>query len=568
MIQYKCKSCNVSSSSSNCGICGARTERSSKIYWCEYCNIPIYKEECSLCHQIGHPISRDIRPVFPEERLLLEIIKGKPFEFLEKSVWNGAGNRYFINGKRISFSVSGLRNCNVDWIREEYSRLTEKNTYFYFENQIATWVKANQERFEEIEKEAISYIREKCKTYDRRDLLISFSGGKDSTVTSDLVLRALNTTQIAHIFGDTTLEFPQTLDYIARFRKEHPKILVMTAENKEKDFMELCQQIGPPSRVMRWCCTVFKTGAITRKIEAMFRGKTHIVTFYGIRRSESINRSKYERESDSPKIAKQTVISPIIDWYDFDIWLYLLTRKIDFNDAYRLGYTRVGCWCCPNNSLWSEFLSRIYLAEQYQTFRKLLLEFAEQIGKPDPVQYVDRGFWKARQGGNGVTYAKRSIISFEACVAEEHTFRYQLQRPISEELYELFKPFGRLNFSLGNARLGEVYVLDSLGEIVLKLAGRKGSELLKVTIYKKTIAKAKGWKAAEEKIKCQITKYQMCMGCKACVSVCRYSAIRISCGEDDRVQYKIDDKLCMRCGECVGHFIAGCYMRKVLSIKR
>lgn len=568
MIQYKCKSCKIFGRSSKCDICGAEAERSSVIYWCEYCKIPIYEEECSLCHQRGRPLTKDIRPVFPEERLLVEIVRGKPFEFLKESVWNGAGNHYFINGKRISFSISKLRDCNADWIREEYNRLAQENTDIYFKSQMELWVKANQRRLEEIEKEAISYIRETCKTYDRRDLLVSFSGGKDSTVTSDLVLRAFHTAQIAHIFGDTTLEFPQTLDYLERFRREHPKLLVMTAENKEKDFMELCRLVGPPSRVMRWCCTVFKTGAITRKIEAMFRGKTHIVTFYGIRRSESIARKKYKRETDSPKITKQTVISPIIDWYDFDVWLYLFTRKIDFNDAYRLGYTRVGCWCCPNNSVWSEFLSRVHMAEQYQKFRKLLLEFAVQIGKPDPVQYVDGGFWKARQGGNGMVYAQKSVISFEACATEDHTFRYQLQRPISEEFYELFKPFGKLNFSLGNARLGEVYVLDQRGEIVLKLAGRKGSDQLKATIYKNTIAGAKSWKAAEEKIKCQITKYQMCMGCKACVSVCRHSAIRISDREGEGVRYQIEDQICVRCGECVGHFTAGCYMRKVLSIKR
>lgn len=568
MIQYKCKSCKISCNSSHCSICGSRTEVISMLYWCEYCKIPIYEEQCSLCQHIGIPLSKDIRPVFPEERLLIEIVRGKPFEFLKDSVWNGAGNRYFINGKRISFSISRLKECNTDQIRKEYNRLKRENTYLYFNNQIEKWIQANQGRFEEIEKEAISYIKEKCHSYDRRDLLVSFSGGKDSTVTSDLVLRALNTAQIAHIFGDTTLEFPETLSYVKRFREEHPKTLIMTAENREKNFMELCRLIGPPSRVMRWCCTIFKTGAITQKIQAMFREKAHIVTFYGIRRSESVNRRKYERESDSPKITKQTVISPIIDWYDSDIWLYLLTRKLDFNGAYRLGYTRVGCWCCPNNSLWSEFLSRVHMAEQYQGFHKLLVEFAMQIGKPDPEQYVDGGFWKARQGGNGIAYAKKSVISFEACAVEEHTFRYQLQRPISEELYELFKPFGTLNFLLGNARLGEVYILNCAGEPVLKLTGRKGNELLKITIYKKTIAGAKGWKAAEERVKCQITKYQMCMGCKACVSICRHNAIRINYGEEGQIRYQIDDQKCVRCGECVRHFIAGCYMRKVLSIKR
>ena len=38
--------------------------------------------------------------------------------------------------------------------------------------------------------------------------------------------------------------------------------------------------------------------------------------------------------------------------------------------------------------------------------------------------------------------------------------------------------------------------------------------------------------------------------------------------KDGKIDYRISDEKCMRCGECVNHFIAGCYMRKVLSIKR
>lgn len=81
----------------------------------------------------------------------------------------------------------------------------------------------------------------------------------------------------------------------------------------------------------------FKTGAIQRKIKTMFRNKNKIITFYGIRRNESASRNKYERETEGSKITKQITISPIIDWMDFDVWLYMLTTEIDFNYAYRLG---------------------------------------------------------------------------------------------------------------------------------------------------------------------------------------------------------------------------------------
>ena len=35
-----------------------------------------------------------------------------------------------------------------------------------------------------------------------------------------------------------------------------------------------------------------------------------------------------------------------------------------------------------------------------------------------------------------------------------------------------------------------------------------------------------------------------------------------------KITYLIDNAKCVRCGECINHFDAGCYMRKVLGIKR
>ena len=125
---------------------------------------------------------------------------------------------------------------------------------------------------------------------------------------------------------------------------------------------------------------------------------------------------------------------------------------------------------------------------------------------------------------------------------------------------------------MGNQRLGEVYVLDAKGEVVLVLQGRIGTNRLKVTIKKTNIANAKSLAVAEGKIKCQLTKYQMCLGCKACASVCKHNAITVHTmereDEEQSLIYRIDDKKCVRCTECVDHFNAGCYMRKVLGIKR
>lgn len=567
MIKYICKADKIQLKTSSCPLCGNRAEISSDIYWCPECNIPLYQDKCSICGQEGKRITTDIRPVFPRERLLIELLfRKEPMSYIKSSVWKSPAG-YVIDGKIKRLSESVYTNADIQYIHENLERYEPENSSEYFEESIQRFILANRERYDEISNEAINYIETVSKSYSLKEMFVSFSGGKDSTVVSSLVTRALGP-EVLHIYGDTTLEFPETDDYVKRFKACHPRTLVLSSRNNDKDFSQLCTVLGPPSRLMRWCCTVFKTGAIARKIESLFKDKKEILTFYGIRRSESASRSKYDRESDSPKITIQKTVSPIIDWMDFDVWLYILTTGIDFNRAYRLGYARVGCWCCPNNSGWSEFLSKIYMPEQYKKFRSMLIDFAKKVGKEDAEIYVEQGNWKRRQGGNGVEYAQKSVISFAPCATEENSFNYELQRPIEEGLYELFKPFGYLNFEIGNKRLGEVYILDKKGNMILRLQGRIGSSTLKVTIINKKLIGCKSLKTAEEKIKCQITKYQMCMSCRACESACRHHAIKIQDKEGGGVSYSISDKLCVRCKECVSHFEGGCYLRKVLCIKR
>lgn len=150
--------------------------------------------------------------------------------------------------------------------------------------------------------------------------------------------------------------------------------------------------------------------------------------FNGLRRNESKARSKYERDTGETKIAIQKGASPIIDWMNFDVWLYILTTGVDINNAYFFGYERVGCWCCPNNGNWSEVLSSIYMPEQYNRFHNMLVEFAKKIGKPDPEVYVAEGGWKARQGGNGLEYAKTSVLTFVLALCQTPAKKYKLYK--------------------------------------------------------------------------------------------------------------------------------------------
>lgn len=579
MQKYICRNCDgLECESSTCPVCGQRTELvETAVYYCQHCNTPVFNEECPVCHEKCLRIGSDVRPVFAEERLLIEVLLNKPFAFAGKSIWCTGANNYFVDGSKIKISFSEFRKQSSEKVINELAVHSAKNKKYEIEDltnkNIKKFISCNKYRLIEITAEASNYIRSISKDFDTSSMFVSFSGGKDSSVTSHLVMSALNTNKIIHIYGDTTLEYPTSSELIRDFKQKYPCTPVLVAKNQDQDFKNLCEVVGPPSRVMRWCCTVFKTGTITRKIEQLFKNKTRLLSFQGIRRAESISRSKYNRDTESPKISKQLVSAPIIDWLDFDVWLYILANGVPFNRAYKQGFGRVGCWCCPNNSDWSEFLSSIYMPDEYNKFHAMLYDFAKKVGKSDWKDYIDSGNWKARQGGNGLEHSKNAVVTYKPCALDENTINYELSKPIDENLYTFFTPFGRIDKNLGNVRLNEVYILDkNTSQPVLKIAGRIGTNNLRISLVETNYI-FKNIKIASELINNQITKYQTCIGCNYCSAVCKFNAIKVlntSKGNvsNNSVIYQIDKNKCKGCLECVKHFTGGCYMKKVLRTKK
>lgn len=579
MQKYICKNCdNLQCETSTCPVCGKRTELfMTEVFYCEKCHSPIYDEVCNKCGSKGHKIGTDLRPVFAKERLLLEVLLGEPFKFVDKSIWCVGANNYLIDGKKVKMPFAEFRKKDVKPIISELKALEVRNQKYVdsdFNNKfINNFVECNINHLNIITDEAIEYIKKTSAKYDVSSMFISFSGGKDSAVTSNLVIRALGTESIPHIYGDTTLEYPESKKYIEEFRKKYPLTPILVAKNTDQDFKNLCEVVGPPSRVMRWCCTIFKTGAITKKIEQLYKNKIRLLSFQGVRRAESASRSKYDRDTDSPKISKQQVASPIIDWTDFDVWLYIVSNNIPINEAYREGFSRVGCWCCPNNSDWSAFLSSIYMNDEFNAFKNTLYTFAKKIGKSDWQEYIDTGKWKARQGGNGLEHSKNAVVTFKPCTFDESSINFSLSKEINDDLYTLFKPFGSINFEIGNKRLNEVYILSKhTNEPIIKLSGKTGSTELKVT-FLKVVKPFNSQKEMSDCVRNQITKFQTCIGCSYCQSVCRFNALKVINKEKGHVsnktiEYTIDENKCVGCLECVKHFDGGCYMKKVLRTKK
>lgn len=569
-----CRNCNLETNEPYCPVCGLETVEDVpvEIYWCKDCAIPIIhfttasdKGICPVCGKKTRYLTTDLRPVFPEERLLLAMLLDKaPDEYMNKSIW-AVNSRYYIEGKSVSISTKVFAEADADSIAERISVNADKIDYSFFEENIALFIRANQHRLAYLTDEAFTFVRQAVKGYKEENIVISFSGGKDSTATADLVTKALSNPSLVHIFGNTTLEFPATVEYANRYRDNHPRAIFQIAKNEEQVFYDVCEDIGPPARMMRWCCSMFKTGPITRTINSMYRSQ-QILTFYGIRKTESVSRSKYHRIEDaaeSVKIQQQTVASPIFFWKDIDIWLYILAEEVDFNDAYRLGYDRVGCWCCPNNNQRAQFLSRIYMPKESKKWRRFLIDFAKKIGKPDPEIYIDSGKWKARQGGNGLPSAGDVKIRFTNCTTEDHAKIYRLTRPFDDELIGMFIPFGKIMPELGKKLLHETVILDVKTNVPILSIQPFNQDGYDYSVKVRTMNVA-DHDDLQRMVGYQIKKYNACRKCLKCESICRKGAISIF-GDT----YYIDPEKCVHCKMCMTakYLDGGCMMDKYLRTK-
>lgn len=568
-----CNECKHETPHSTCELCGKQTEleATSFVYWCNNCNVPIIRMEnesdidkCPLCGGEIRYLASDLRTVFPEERLLIEIMLDKPLAFLKDSVWAN-NNRYYVNGKSFTITSRHYKKYSASYIIDKLNEYKAENTYDYFDKYISLFVEANENRLRYRIDEAYKFINQEASKYPIEHVVLSFSGGKDSTVTADLAVKALSEPSLVHIFGNTTLEFPLTIEYAERFRNDNPLAIFRTAINRDQNFYDVCDDIGPPARMMRWCCSMFKTGPITRILNRYYRDK-NILTFYGIRKCESVSRSKYNRvedDAESVKIQKQKVASPIFYWSDIDIWLYILGEKIDFNDAYRLGYDRVGCWCCPNNNDRAQFLSSIYMPEQYERWHEFLISFAKRIGKPDPEVYIDTGKWKARQGGNGVKAAEDVKIRYTNCTVEDHAKVYRLTRPMDDEFLNMLTPFGKVSKELGRKLINETIVLDINTMTPILSVQPFNQDNYEYAVKVKTL-NVKSHDDLQRMVGYQVRKFNACRKCLKCESLCKFNAISIAGGV-----YKIDEEKCKHCKMCVTakYLEGGCLMDKYLKTK-
>lgn len=234
---------------------------------------------------------------------------------------------------------------------------------------------------------------------------LAFSGGKDSQCVYHLAKEA-GVKFDAH-YSVTSVDPPELVRFI---KTNYTDVEIKIPHDKDGNPITMWNLIPkrrfPPTRVARYCCEALKES----------NGK-YRVTLTGVRKAESVNRAKNQgmvtitgKSKAVKKIVEEsganftqtirggvvlnfdndtsrnvvdmcyrttkTLVNPIIDWSEEDVWNYLNEKGIRHCCLYDEGFTRIGCIGCPMNPKAAQELEKRpkYKAMYLRAFERMLAD--------------------------------------------------------------------------------------------------------------------------------------------------------------------------------------------------
>jgi phosphoadenosine phosphosulfate reductase len=446
-----------------------------------------------------------MRPVFRLERKMLEgelCIKIPPNIFCNR-------RRIIYQGQTLFFYT--LRDSEIVLRKENPANCVRSSDLKTdnFEEYLKKAVAANTTILGRLEKEAVDFVRGTDKRYPGRPHFVSFSGGKDSTVVANLVQEALG--DVSLFFADTTLEHDETVQYIKDFAEQH--LLPIETRASQNDFFDMSKRLDPPSRIMRWCCSVFKAYPIN-----LFWGSLdgYVLGFDGIRKSESKSRSGYPRVFQSKKFIRQIAARPILHWNSLAVWLYIFYKDLSINPLYKRGYARIGCFLCPYNSDYDDLLNSHYQIPRWQQWIHFLDNYAREQYQHRSKEWIDawvhQGYWKQRKPRKQTEY----IVSEDS--HDQTALEYVFANGIPPNLPEFLKPICSIRANSDSGVFRSCHY-----ESRAKLAGKVGNSLLTIIIPEEEQPQE-----FQRLVERQIEKAINCVRCGGCVGICPHKAISLN----------------------------------------
>ena len=226
---------------------------------------------------------------------------------------------------------------------------------------------------------------------------LAFSGGKDSVVIKALADMA-GVEYDAH-YNATTVDPPELVRFI---KEKYPDIAI---EKPEIPMIKLiAKKRMPPTRLFRYCCAYYKENASngrvtitgTRWAESNARQKNQgLVTVMSGKKAKAVaeeNGAEYrstkrggivmnDDNSESRRTVEmcyrtnKTMVNPIVDWTDEEVWEFIREYKIPYCSLYDEGWKRLGCIGCPMSG--GEKMIREF--ERWPAVRKMYLKAFEDM---------------------------------------------------------------------------------------------------------------------------------------------------------------------------------------------
>lgn len=237
---------------------------------------------------------------------------------------------------------------------------------------------------------------------------LCYSGGKDSDVIRILAQLAGVKHELHHNL--TSVDAPETVRYVKSIPDMHIDIPHDKNGNRVSMWSLIVKKGIPPTRLMRYCCSELK--------EKGGEGRLKIT---GVRAAESVNRKKNAgvvkiigKPKTTQKTAEEfgadydvshsgglvmnmdnspnrrlvehcyrttsTMINPIIDWTDADVWSFLHHYGCESNPLYQRGNPRIGCIGCPLASTNRRFLD----FHKYPKYKQLYINAFDKMLEANP----------------------------------------------------------------------------------------------------------------------------------------------------------------------------------------
>jgi len=276
-------------------------------------------------------------------------------------------------------------------VKIRHAETPKKATYLgetgNLKESIGKMIQANEHVITKYEREAIGFMKNTAEKI-KKPIVVAYSGGKDSLAVLLLALKAFRDKGIKFdvIFIDTGLELPETLENVKQVENEYNLEMIKV---KSDDFWKKLEEYGPPGRDYRWCSEVCKMKPIEKLIKSRY--KEGCLTFVGLRKYESVSRSKKLRIWKSKYIEGQIQSAPILNWSAMHLWLYLFKNNPPYNKLYELCFDRVGCYICPAMDLGEIELLKGYYPHLWEKWEEYLIDYGKRNNLDE--EWI-RGGWR------------------------------------------------------------------------------------------------------------------------------------------------------------------------------